>query len=537
MSSNMMDTTGSDNDDNDVPTHTEHKQDGNESYKAKDYRGALAHYTLAINAAKDEQQEDGGDDDDDPNTNNCDPETLASYYNNRAAAYTMILQYNEAVADCNEAIEIHPQSPKPYVRKAKAQISLGQLDEALASLNRCAIYDPNNATIISLKNDVQKLKDRLELARSLLGKTDSTRDFPPFPLPNVRDGKQALNQLTVVMASCSAWKSIQLERTQALLAVGRFEEAYAASTSLIRSNSHHHNNSQIILYRAYALQQMGNVDDAMKHLKQILSGDPDNKMAFAFHKLLKVLWKKKAEADAYYKSRDYKNAVEAYSEALLLTGCVGQYKARVLFNRACCNANLRNHADVVKDCTLAIRIDDEYIKAILRRAGSYLLMGEEADCQNAINDYQTVMNLAEKRGDEGKMREMKGKLREAQVQLKRSKQKDFYKILGVSRDATESEIKKSYRKSALKWHPDRHANSSEAEKTKAETSFRDINHAYEVLSDSNKKAKYDSGVDIEDLDNPHAGHGPRGHGGMGGHGGIDPNVLFEMFMRQQQGGF
>ena len=278
---------------------------------------------------------------------------------------------------------------------------------------------------------------------------------------------------------------------------------------------------------------------AMKHLKQILSGDPDNKCAFTFFKILKALSKKKAEADAHYKSRNYEKAVDAYSEALLLAGCVGQYKAKVLFNRACCNANLRKHEEVVKDTTLAIRIDDEYVKAILRRASSYLVMGEESDCQNAINDYQTVMDLAEKRGDEDRMREMKSKLREAQIALKRSTQKDFYKILGVKRDATEAEIKKSYRKAALKWHPDRHANSSEEEKEKADNLFRDINHAYEVLSDPPKKAKYDSGVDIEDLDNPHASHGPGGMGGMHGHGmgGIDPNVLFEMFMRQQGGGF
>jgi DnaJ family protein C protein 7 len=143
------------------------------------------------------------------------------------------------------------------------------------------------------------------------------------------------------------------------------------------------------------------------------------------------------------------------------------------------------------------------------------------------------MKLAEKRGDDVQMKEMKKKLREAQVALKRSKQKDFYKMLGIGRDANESEIKKSYRKSALKWHPDRHANSSEEEKTEAEKTFRDINLAYEVLSDPQKKQKYDSGVDVEDLDNPHAGHG---HGHGHGHGGIDQNVLFEMFMRQQGGG-
>ena len=104
----------------------------------------------------------------------------------------------------------------------------------------------------------------------------------------------------------------------------------------------------------------------------------------------------------------------------------------------------------------------------------------------------------------------------------------------MNRDATEAEIKKSYRKAAFKWHPDRHSNSSEEEKKKAEACFRDINFAYEVLSDAQKKAKYDSGVDIEDLDNPHTSCG---HGGMHGHHGIDPSVLFEMFMRQQSGGF
>lgn len=165
---------------------------------------------------------------------------------------------------------------------------------------------------------------------------------------------------------------------------------------------------------------------------------------------MKALSKKKSEADAHYKSRNYEKAVETYSEALLLTGCVGQYKAKVLFNRACCNANLRKHEEVIKDTTLAIRIDDEYVKCLLRRASSYLVIGEESDCRNAINDYQTVMDLEEKRGDEDRIREMKSKLREAKVALKRSTQKDFYKILGVKRDATEAEIKKSYRKAALK---------------------------------------------------------------------------------------
>lgn len=62
---------------------------------------------------------------------------------------------------------------------------------------------------------------------------------------------------------------------------------------------------------------------------------------------------------------------------------------------------------------------------------------------------------------------------------------DYYKLLGVSKDASGDEIKKAYRKLALKWHPDRNKSSE------AEEKFKEINEAYEILSDSQKKQAYD----------------------------------------------
>ncbi|KAJ1812007.1 DnaJ sub B member 2, partial [Coemansia sp. RSA 2598] len=65
--------------------------------------------------------------------------------------------------------------------------------------------------------------------------------------------------------------------------------------------------------------------------------------------------------------------------------------------------------------------------------------------------------------------------------------KDYYAILSVPKTASDDELKKAYRKLALKWHPDRHKDDKEA----AEKKFKDISEAYEVLSDKNKRQIYD----------------------------------------------
>ncbi len=90
---------------------------------------------------------------------------------------------------------------------------------------------------------------------------------------------------------------------------------------------------------------------------------------------------------------------------------------------------------------------------------------------------------------------------------------DFYKVLGVEKTANAQEIKKAYRKLALKYHPDHNPNNKEAEEK-----FKKISEAYEVLSDEDKRAKYDQ-----------FGHAAfqQGMGGMGGMGGFqDPFDIF-----------
>lgn len=56
---------------------------------------------------------------------------------------------------------------------------------------------------------------------------------------------------------------------------------------------------------------------------------------------------------------------------------------------------------------------------------------------------------------------LRQKLQDAKLELKKSKRKDYYKILEISKDVTEEEIKKAYKRQALKWHPDKHSNGEE----------------------------------------------------------------------------
>jgi DnaJ family protein C protein 7 len=68
------------------------------------------------------------------------------------------------------------------------------------------------------------------------------------------------------------------------------------------------------------------------------------------------------------------------------------------------------------------------------------------------------------------------------LELKKSKRKDYYKIMEIGKSATEDEIKKAYKKMALRWHPDKNS-ATEEMKIEADRMFKDIGEAYSVLSD------------------------------------------------------
>ena len=111
--------------------------------------------------------------------------------------------------------------------------------------------------------------------------------------------------------------------------------------------------------------------------------------------------------------------------------------------------------------------------------------------------------------------------------------RDYYEVLGVSKTATDEELKKAFRKLAKQYHPDLHPDDKDAE-----MKFKEINEAYEVLSDKEKRARYDqfgfAGVDP----NYGAGQGGAGYGGYTSYSGgfNDFGDIFESFFGGGFGG-
>ena len=176
---------------------------------------------------------------------------------------------------------------------------------------------------------------------------------------------------------------------------------------------------------------------------------------------------------------------------------------------------MKDYKSAITDCNRALVLDPSYIKARKTKAKA---TGESGNWEEAVREFKAI---AESNPEEPGIAK---EIRNAEMELKKSKRKDYYKILGVEKDANENEIKKAYRKLAIVHHPDKNPDNEEAA-----DKFKEIGEAYETLSDPEKRARYDSGEDLIDPSEMFSGGGMGGFP-MGGGGGmsIDPEMLFNM---------
>jgi DnaJ family protein C protein 7 len=301
----------------------------------------------------------------------------------------------------------------------------------------------------------------------------------------------------------------KIQKGEILLELKIFDEASKLAGSILQHDAA--NSSDAMFLRGKALYYMGQSQQGSSLLLQALNLDPDNIKCLTFRKKIQKIENLKKEGNDLLQSSDFEKAYEKYSEAIEIDPNANNLNSQLYSNRAAAAQKLNKHDQAILDATKAIELNPEYTKAYQRRVASYMKLEK---FEEALYDLNKVKEL------EPENYEVKRQFKDLQKQVKAAKRKDYYKVLGVEKNATSDEIEKAYKKVAFANHPDRFPEEEKEARTKL---FHDIGEAKTILMDSQKRAAYDNGADLEDINS--GGGNPFG----GGMGGVDISELFNMF--------
>eukprot|EP00282_Hemiselmis_andersenii_P008355 CAMPEP_0114169608 /NCGR_PEP_ID=MMETSP0043_2-20121206/33659_1 /TAXON_ID=464988 /ORGANISM="Hemiselmis andersenii, Strain CCMP644" /LENGTH=435 /DNA_ID=CAMNT_0001267081 /DNA_START=223 /DNA_END=1527 /DNA_ORIENTATION=- len=424
---------------------------GNAKYKEGKYQEAVEAYSKAI--------------ENDP--------TEPTFFGNRAAALLMLKKYDDALTDCKAAVAIDNAFVKAYVRGSKCYILRGLLFEAKAFLSPLLEKDPQNPEALKETATIDQVEKDIASAREHLQNNDHDRAtyFVDRIVPVCPDSSMVLSM-----------------RADLLIGRKKYDDAASVCWALLAKDRQ---NPDLLFLRGKALLYGGSTESGMKHMTEALRVDPDHSRSREMLKMVKAMERAKNSGNESFKQGRCEEAISFYTEALSLDPLNTMYNSTVLCNRAASKMKLKKYQEALEDCEESARLNPTYVKALTRKA----------ECMIQLEQYEeSVQTLEAAMKLEPDSNDINARLREAKLELKKSKRKNYYKILDVAKDASEYDIKKAYKRAALKHHPDKWANCTDEEKEESEKAFKDIGEAYSVLSDSEKKHKYDAGMDIEEID-------------------------------------
>eukprot|EP00274_Cyanoptyche_gloeocystis_P004964 CAMPEP_0196666342 /NCGR_PEP_ID=MMETSP1086-20130531/64443_1 /TAXON_ID=77921 /ORGANISM="Cyanoptyche gloeocystis , Strain SAG4.97" /LENGTH=491 /DNA_ID=CAMNT_0042003521 /DNA_START=40 /DNA_END=1515 /DNA_ORIENTATION=- len=452
------------------------KTQGNESYKNGRYQEAIKCYSSAIQIN----------------------ENSAPYYSNRAAAYLMMKNYKDATRDCMKSIALDPSFVKAYIRCGKSHLAVGELKQARKQFQQALSVDPSCAEAKEEIKNIDTLEKDSDRCTELL-----RREQYGLALHTVTNS---------LLKQCPECADFKLMKARALIGLKQYDEASSICSEVMQRDG---SSTDVLFLRGKALFHLSNMSAASKHLQEVLRQDPDHSESRILLKKVKALESSKNEGNEFFRCGKNQEAIDAYSQGIAVDANVPEFMATLYCNRAAAAMKLSRFKEAVDDCSKALELNPTYTKALSRRAAAYRSMGEY---EAAVRDLEKLAQMDDVNS------EVLQTLRQVKLELKKSKRKDFYKILGITQSADDDEIRKAYKLMALKWHPDKNQESPEAKET-AEKMFKDVAEAYSILSDPAKRRRYDAGADLEEIEQG----GPN-------FGGADPSQLFQMFFGGGGGG-
>ncbi|XP_013871649.1 dnaJ homolog subfamily C member 3b [Austrofundulus limnaeus] len=421
-------------------------------------------------------------------------------------------QLAEALSHYHSAVEGDSKNYLTYYKRAAVFLAMGKARSALPDLTQAIQLKPDflparlqRGNILLKQGNAQEAREDFEtvLQRSSDHKEAEEQLVKSNELEELQEEAHAAyhqgdysTTVTVLerVIEISPWDPETRElRAECFIRMGDPQKAILDLAPAARLRS---DNRAAFLKLSLLQYSLGEHRESLTHIRECLKLDQDDKDCFSHYKQVKKLSKQLDSAEELIEQERYQDAMEKYESAMKTEPNILFYtnlaKERICF----CLVKLQLANEAIDVCSEAHQRDPRNANILRDRAEAFIL---NQDYEKAVEDYQEAREFD---ADSNTIREG---LERAQKLLKISRKRDYYKILGVGRNANKQEIIKAYRKLAQQWHPDNFQ--SEADKKEAEKKFIDIASAKEVLTDPEMRQKFDEGEDPLDPENQQGGGG------------------------------
>ncbi|XP_077200015.1 dnaJ homolog subfamily C member 3 [Paroedura picta] len=410
-----------------------------------------------------------------------DSDNYFAYYR-RATVYLAMGKSKAAIRDLSRVVELKQDFTSARLQRGQLLLKQGKFDEAGEDFRRVLQSNPSE-------------KEEAD-ARSQLLKSDEMQTLCSQAQSAYHEGHYytAIGFLDEVL-DVSVWAADLRElRAECYIKEGEPGKSIndlKAASKLKSDNTEAFYKLSIIHY------QLGDHEPSLSEVRECLKLDQDHKECFSHYKQVKKLNKQIMSAEDLIQEGRYQDAIDKYKSVMKTEPDVPAYATQAKERICHCLSKDQQSVEAIKICTEVLQLEPDNVNALKDRAEAYLL---EEQYEEAIQDYE-----AAKEHNDNDQEILEG-LERAQRMLKQSQKRDYYKILGVKRNARKQEIVKAYRKLAMQWHPDNFQD--EEEKKKAEKKFIDIAAAKEVLTDPEMRRKFDAGEDPLDAESQQGGGNP-----------------------------
>eukprot|EP00008_Paramoeba_atlantica_P009121 CAMPEP_0201481076 /NCGR_PEP_ID=MMETSP0151_2-20130828/5402_1 /ASSEMBLY_ACC=CAM_ASM_000257 /TAXON_ID=200890 /ORGANISM="Paramoeba atlantica, Strain 621/1 / CCAP 1560/9" /LENGTH=538 /DNA_ID=CAMNT_0047863107 /DNA_START=107 /DNA_END=1723 /DNA_ORIENTATION=- len=453
-------------------------KEGDDAIRLKQYTSAWKKYTAAIK---------------------LDSSKFIGYYK-RAIASVQRSNANSALSDLDRVIELKPDYLQALIQRGNVLMSLGRFKDSRAQYQQVLSLSPGHALT------TKKMGILANGENAFVQMTKAIRN---------KNLVLAMKYHTEALSTASENRFLNFLRVFFASKKHDYDQIAEAAMAMIKQDSQ---DVEAIVWRGISFFRLNRLEVAMKHFKEAIKYDPENKLGKTYLKRTKKYQKNSAIAIDAVNEKRWSDALQVLND--LVVPLLEEEASTVFVSKAIsndqgitaedlhvlpetesfthpelyrmlellcqCQVELKQASSAIKTCSKAIGIRQDLIDAHIFRAKAKMQL---EDYDSAYGDLQEVLRI------DRNNRQANSLMQEVQKLQKMAKRVDYYKVLGVEKTAKPSEIKRAYRNLAKSNHPDKVA---EEERDAAILKMQKVNEAYEVLRDNEKRGKYDRGEDLDE---------------------------------------